>query len=360
MNSLELYSRILNFSQNNPANVDWLKNFYMQLMTTIFYELLTQKTSPLLSALCQANRINFAPRNFQLYQMQVTFEIPTGADLYFVIIGLNYAVSENLKSCQKVYENHAENIFRFQALTQEYFQNLLSYLPELDKGLGKFFAVKVVEKPVEKIVEKIIEVPAPKQIPAEPDEQDKIFLQSLNSYAADRHAADERIINEVKTVQLSLQEELPRLQDSLKKISEIRDGLDFASQEEPIRQLIQLFDKLTEILQRHPQADAQKGYENLIKRCRNFLRYIEQSLAMLGAETINETNVPFDFSRHETANASQPSERATVSKILREGFIYKGQVIRRAEIEFVEPCTTTSQPPKTSLRFGNFFGGKFL
>ncbi|MBR2518691.1 MAG: nucleotide exchange factor GrpE [Selenomonadaceae bacterium] len=359
MNSFELYRQILNFSQRNPAKVNELKNFYVQLLTTVFYELLTQKTSPLLSALCQANRINFEPKNFQLYKTQWTFEVPTGADLYFVVIGLNYAVSEDLKSCQKVYEDCAKNIFRFRALTQKHFQILLSYLPELDKGLGKFFAVKVVEKPVEKIVEKIIEVPAPKQIPAEPDEQDKVFLQSLNSLAADRYSADEKIINEIKNVQLSLQEELPRLQDSLKKISEIRDGLDFVTQEEPIRQLIQLFDKLTEILQRHPQADAQKGYENLIKRCRNFLRYIEQSLAMLGAEIINETNVPFDFSRHETANTSKPTERATVSKILREGFIYKGQVIRKAEIEFVEPSATISQPPKTSSRFGNLWGGKF-
>ena len=359
MNSFELYLRILNFSQHNPAKVDDLKNFYMQLLTTIFYELLTQKTSPLLSALCQANRINFAPKNFQLYQKQGTFEIPTSSDLFFVVCGLYYAVSENLTSCQKIYEAHEEQIFCSKVLSQEYSQHLLGYLTALDDSFGKLFTVKVVEKPVEKIVEKIVEVPAPKQISAEPDEQDKTFLQSLNSLAADRYSADEKIINEIKNVQLSLQEELPRLQDSLKKISEIRDGLDFVTQEEPIRQLIQLFDKLTEILQRHPQADAQKGYENLIKRCRNFLRYIEQSLAMLGAEIIKETNVPFDFSRHETANISQPTERATVSKILREGFIYKGQVIRRAEIEFVEPRTTTSQPPKTSSRFGNFWGGKF-
>ena len=360
MNSFELYSKILNFSQSNPAKVDELKNFYVQLLTTIFYELLTQKKSPLLSVLCQTNRINFAPKNFELHKEQVTLKIATSADLFFVVYGLNVALSENLKSCQKVYETNAENIFRLQALPQEYLQNLLEFLTALDDTFGKFFAVKIVEKPVEKIVEKVIEVPAPKQISAEPDEQDKIFLQSLNSLAADRHSADEKIINEIKTVQLSLQEELPRLQDSLKKIAEIRDGLDFVAQEEPIRQLIQLFDKLTEILQRHPQADAQKGYENLIKRCRNFLRYIEQSLAMLGAEIINETNVPVDFSRHETANNSRPTERATVSKILREGFIYKGQVLRKAEIEFVEPRPATPLSPKTSSRFGNFLGGKFL
>lgn len=358
MNSFELYRQILNFSQRNPAKVNELKNFYMQLLTTVFYELLTQKTSPLLSALCQANRINFEPKNFQLYQTQWTFEVPTAADLYFVVIGLNYAVSEDLKSCQKVYEDCAENIFRFRALTQKHFQILFSCLTALDNGLGKFFAVKVVEKPVEKIVEKIIEVPAPKQIPAEPDEQDKVFLQSLNSLAADRYSADEKIINEIKNVQLSLQEELPRLQDSLKKISEIRDGLDFVTQEEPIRQLIQLFDKLTEILQRHPQADAQKGYENLIKRCRNFLRYIEQSLAMLGAEFINETEIPLDPDKHEVTNAARPSAQAKVSKILRVGLIYKGQVIRKAEIEIVEPFAPPP-PPKTSSTIGKFFGGRF-
>ena len=306
------------------------------------------------------------PNNFQLRPAQITFNVPTSVDMYSIVYGLNVAVAENLDSCQKVFDQYANDIFHGKSLSPESFQPLFGCLTALDDSLGKFSAVKFVEKivevPVEKVIEKIVEVPVekivevPVSVPTKvPDEADENFLQSLNFIAADRHAADEKIIDEIKSVQLSLQEQLPRLQDSLKKIAEIRDGLDFVAQEEPIRQLIQLFDKLTEILQRHPQADMQKGYEILIKRCRSFSRYVEQSLAMLGAEPINETNVPVDFSRHETPNASRPSERATVSKILRAGFVYKGLVIRKAEVEFVEPVV---QPNNVS-RFGNFLGGKF-
>ena len=372
MNSLEIYAQILN-SRNIPA--DDLKNRYVQLLTTIFYELLTQKNSPLLSTLCQANRINFAPKNFQLRPAQGTLNIPTSVDLYLFVYGLNVAVSENLDLCLNFYDQCTTDIFQGKNLAQGYFQSLYNYLTALDESLGKFFPTikvveKVVEKPVEKIVEKIVEVPVEKvvekivevSVPAPPttipDKADENFLQDLNSIAADRHAADEKIIDEIKTVQLSLQEQLPRLQDSLKKIAEIRDGIDFIAQEEPIRQLIQLFDKLNEILQRHPQADTQKGYENLLKRCRSFSRYVEQSLAMLGAEFINETEIPLDPDKHEVTNAARPSAQAKVSKILRVGLIYKGQVIRKAEIEIVEPFAPPP-PPKTSSTIGKFFGGRF-
>ena len=92
MNSLELYAQIVNFSRNNPAEIGVLKNLYVQLLTMIFYELLTQKNSPLLSTLCQANQINFEPKNFQLLPAQITSDIPTSADLYGIIYGLNVAV----------------------------------------------------------------------------------------------------------------------------------------------------------------------------------------------------------------------------------------------------------------------------
>ena len=98
---------------------------------------------------------------------------------------------------------------------------------------------------------------------------------------------------------------------------EIRDAIDFKTLEEPINQLWHLFDKLNEILQRHPMPDAAKGYERLIKRCKNFSRYVEQSLAMLGAEVINETGVPFDPAKH--------------TKTLSFGLIYKGKVIRNED-----------------------------
>ena len=287
MNSLTLY---VSTEPTDP------KTRYVQLVTTIFYELVTQKNSPLLSALCHVNQINFTPKNFRLEPLQADFAVPTGVDLFLILYGLNVATSDNLDAACKVFDEHADYVFHGGQFPTEYLQNLRDGLSNLDNGLAKFTA------------------------------DDSHVLKTL---ADERHASDEKIIDEIKSLQLSLQ-------DELRTIAQIRDGLDFAAQREPIRQLIELFDKLNEISQRHPLPDTQKGYGELVRRCQSLLRYVKQSLAMLGAQFVSEVNVPVNLNLHETPPDSRPTDRATVSKVLRDGFVYKGQVIRRAQVEFVD------------------------
>lgn len=329
INSLDLYAEAITVAKNNPnVNVaPVLRNYYLQLTTMTFYELTTKKTSPLISTLCRANNLALPMKNFSFVPAQVAFNLHTSFDLFVIVYGLNVALAENLDSCLTVFESNAERIFRGVPLTNEGFQSLQMNLIALDESLGKFRSVeRVVEKrvevPVERVIEKIVEVPVD---------------QSLKTLADNRRSDDDKIIDEIKKVQLALQDELPRLQGTLKTISEIRDGLDFKTLEEPINQLVQLFDMINETANRHPQEDMQKGYDKLIKRCRSFARYVEQSLAMLGAEIINETDIPLDTSRHKVANAARPSDAAKVSKVLSVGLIYKGLVLRKAEVEIVEP-----------------------
>ena len=293
IDSLELYKEVLTLAKNNPTYS--FKNYYLQLVTTIFYELTSKKTSPLISLLCQTNIQNFAPKNFQLQTAQVVFNVPTTFDMYIIINGLNYALTESLEAALKIYEPYTQSIFRGLTLPENYIQDLLSNLIKLDDNLSS--------------------------------------AQNLGDLSKNRQAADEKIIGEIKKVQLALQNELPRLQGTLKIISDIRDEIDFKAMAEPINQLIQLSDKINETLQRHPQADSQKGYDMLIKRCKSFSRLIEQSLAMLGAEFISEINIPLDPDRHEVINSVRPPAQAVVSKIQRVGLIYKGQILRKAEVE---------------------------
>ena len=281
MNSLTLYA-----TDTDP------KKRFAQLVTTIFYELVTQKNSPLLSALCHANGLNFTPKNFRLEPLQADFANPTSADLFLLLYGLNVAAEENLDAACKVFDEHADKQFPTEALPE-----MCDFcLSKLDDELAKFTA----------------------------DDS-----RELKALANERHASDEKILDEIKRLQLSLQ-------DELRIIAQIRDGLDFAAQRESIRQLIELSDKLNEILSRHPQSDAQKGYGELVRRCQSLSRYVRQSLAFLGAQFICETNVPVNLSLHETPPDSRPTDNAAVSKILREGFVYKGQVLRRAQVEFVD------------------------
>lgn len=306
-NSLELYKEILTFARNNPTAQAFyvLKNFYLQLVTMTFYELTAKKTSPLMSLFCQMNCADFAPKNFKITPQQ-PINLPTNFDMYMVVDGLNYAFSENLDSSLNIFEPYKKDIFRGLPLNGNYLEELINNLAKLDNYLGKFSSAKI------------------------PAADDKNFLQDL---IQTRQVDDEKIIGEIKNVQRALQDELPRLQSTLKIISEIRDGLEFKTLEEPINQLIQLFDKVNETLQTHPKADTQKGYENLIKRCKTFARYIEQSLGMLGAKLINEINIPVDFAKHDVINIARPPDSAKVSKILRVGLIYKGQILRKAEVE---------------------------
>lgn len=306
-NSLELYKETLTFARNNPTAQAFyvLKKFYLQLVMMTFYELTAKKTSPLMSLLCKMNCPDFAPKNFKITPQQ-PINLPTNFDMYMVVDGLNYALSENLDSSLNIFEPYKKDIFRGLPLNGNYFEELINNLAKLDNHLGKFSSAEV------------------------PAADDKNFLQDL---IQTRQADDEKIISEIKNVQRALQDELPRLQSTLKIISEIRDGLEFKTLQEPINQLIQLFDKVNETLQTHPKADTQKGYENLIKRCKTFARYIEQSLGMLGAKLINEINIPVDFAKHDVINVARPPDSAKVSKILRVGLIYKGQILRKAEVE---------------------------
>ncbi len=306
INSLTTYREALAFAKNNPTAdaVPTLKNFYLQMMTMTFYELTTRKTSPLLSALCQVNQVNLPTKNFALMPSKASFNQYTGFDLLMIVYGLNIALSENLDSGMKVFDDNAKVIFRGYSLNTEYFQKLLANLKALDESLGRFCAVQIVEKrvevPVEKIVEKRVEVPVEKiverrvEVPVEKNSsvleaEYKELLLGLDTLANNRRADDEKILTEIKKVQLSLQDELPRLQESLKKISEIRDGVEYKMLTEPIYQLLQLYDTMSETAGQHPQADIQRGYEKLVRRCKNFPSYVEQSLEMLGAELINET-----------------------------------------------------------------------
>lgn len=348
--SLELYKDAVRLATNSPLgtktyaeNADRLKNYYLQLVTTTFYELTTRRTSPLISALCRVEKIPFTPKNFNLSPAQAVFNHHTNFDLYLTVHGLNVALTGNLAACQKLYEQNATKIFRKEPLSAGSVQELLNQLTALDAGIGKFFAAervveriveKRVEVPVERVVERVVEVLAA---------QEDDLIQNLHTIAANRQAADEKIIDELKKVQLALQNESPPPQDALNTILNIRDAIDFKATEEPINQLWLLFDKLNEILQRHPMPDTAKGYERLIRRCKNFSRYVEQSLAMLGAEVINETAVPFDPAKHTIINDVRPTESSTVTNVLNVGVTYKGHVRRKADVEIAEPSGGDSQ-----------------
>lgn len=367
-NSLELYKDAFTFAKYHPLTwnsgpeiVNVLRNYYLQLVTTIFYELTVRKNSPLISELCQTYRIDWSPKNFSLSAMKPPSNFNMSFDLYLIVYGFNVALAENLDSAQNIFDSNVKKIFRGIQLNEESVQEFFAHLKTLDESLGNFGVTRVerveVKVPVEKIVEKRVEVRVPAEII--PDEQEKILLQKLDTLAKNRKDDEEKILEAIKKIQLDLQNELPRLQGTLKNISEIRDGIEYKTLEEPIYQLLGLFEAINDTARQHPKEDRQKGYDNLIRRCKSFSGYVKQSLEMLGAEIIDEINVPFDPAKHKIADAVRSSDFAKVSKILSVGLICKGQVRRKAEVEIVEPVAAPSRGISASEFYSvrpNLFG----
>ena len=287
VDSVTLYLEACRFAaQNIPPN--FLRNYYLQIVTTMFYELTTKKNSSLLSKFCADNGLTIDAENFKIEKVQPSPLKINFCDIYFISYGLDTAFEKSLDDCAKCFN---ENIFRGKILGEEYTSKFFLHWKNIDSRLEKFS-----------------------------NNEEKISWQN-------RKADDEKIIDEIKKVQLSMQQ-------SLKKISEIQDETEFRGVKEPINQLIQLYRKLDENLKRHPMPDSQKGYAELIKRCNKFLNYIVQSLKMLGVEIIDETGGAFNPDRNKvTDDAVEPID-STVTKIVKIGFAYKGvDVIEKAEVE---------------------------
>lgn len=362
-NSLELYKDAFTFAKYHPLTwnsgpeiVNVLRNYYLQLVTTIFYELTVHKNSPLISELCQTHRIEWSPKNFSLSQRQPSLNFNMSFDLYLIVYGINVTLAENLDSGQNIFDINVKKIFRGIQLDEGNVQEFFVQLKSMDESLGNFGAVRVerveVKVPVEKIVEKRVEVRVPAEII--PDEQEKILMKNLDTLAKTRQDDEEKILEAIKKIQLDLQNELPLLQGTLKSISEIRDGIEYKTLEEPIYQLLGLFEAINDAARQHPKEDREKGYVSLIRRCKSFSVYVKQSLEMLGAEIIDETNVPFDPAKHKIVDAVRPSDFSKVSKILSVGLICKGQIRRKAEVEIVEPVAA----PSRGISVSEFYSGR--
>ena len=362
-NSSTLYVEACNFVLRNPNSPYWQKKLYLQIVMTMFQELLTTKTAPLISKFCADNQIKFEGKNFKVEPIQTKSAYATSFDMYAVLLGLTYVFTENIDTCATVHDNCVGDIFRGQILKDDFRQDLFNTLQMVDVCLEKFqpkekIVEKIIEKPVEKIVEKIVEKPVEKIVekviekPVEkisedvekiPDEEENNLLKALEEIAQNRKSDDEKIVDEIKKVQQNMQDELNAVQQSLKQISDIREEIDYRGLKEPIYQLIQLYRKIDDNVKRHPMADTEKGYASLMKRCESFLKYVTQSLKMLGVELITETDITFNPDKNKLADDEQAPLDSTVTKIIKVGFIYKGQVLEKAEVEISNTESTEVQ-----------------
>ena len=351
-NSFNLYLETCSIVKTFPDEY-WRKNFYLRIVTTMFYELLKDKNSPLISRFCADNNINFQGKNFNVAPFQKKFIPPKqiSCDAFFLLFGLSVAFSENLDVCDKYYDEQSfkDFIFQGQIMSETHVQKIMNFLDTIDNCMKNYLPVekeKVIQVPVERVVEKIVEKPVEKVI----DPETKTLLTELDTISKNRVADDEKIMDDVKQLQLTLQDEFERIKESLKQIADIRDDVEYRNLKEPIYQLIQLHKRVSDSVKRHPMEDKEKGYATLIKRFNSVLTYVTQSLKMLGVELIDETDGIFDPVKHKVDYDADNPIDCVVKKIIRPGFMYKGTVLEQAEVEVEKPVTNF-----TATR-NNFFG----
>lgn len=326
------YSYVDGYSGSNYNQSVDLETYYVQIIGTMFYELITKKTSDLLSLLCSVNDIRIETVNYKIKYQSYNFK--RTYDLMPIIDGLNTAFSKSLEECSYLFiTKYKKDIFQGKAFNQgfDYVNWITDALRTLDDNIDRTLSAptqsgddKVKRDKTSKAIEsKTKESKTPETILRIHDPK---LTDKLNQFADNRRANDFAMSEQIQQLQVSLQ-------DELKQIMAIREGIDYNISQEAISQFLSLFALLSETLQYHPKDENKDSYHNLIESCEDFLENIKQSLAMLGVTTINDVGKPFDPEKHKTVRGMQPTRSATISKVIKIGFAYKNRVLEKAEVE---------------------------
>ena len=175
-------------------------------------------------------------------------------------------------------------------------------------------------------------------------EEERVFRENVNAYIGRSEGA----IRELQNASRELRETFAaKMSEESRLIADYQSGKDKDSREleEGMRLKSDLFELLAKIVQKG--ITAKHSADNLIENLpadipedefvRGEIRVLNKSLcALLDLfESFGEIGEPFDATRHEWINGGLTANMrgATISRIVRRGFAFKGQVIRNAEVD---------------------------
>jgi len=299
----------------NAQNVDF-ESHYIQIITAIFYELIMKQSSSLLSMLCSRNDVSVETANFSIENQRYENN-KTVWDIIPILDGINTAFAENLDECSFLFSKYQKSIFQKKSFKKgyDYASAITFHLKFLDDQMAHFRI------------------------------HDTKLTDKLKKYAEERRANDLVLSKRMQQLQVSLQ-------DGLEQIKETCDDIENNITEEPINQFISLFTLVSETLQFHPNDKNKDAYHNLVESCEDFLENIKQALAMLGVTIIDDVNKQFEPQKHKTVRGTQPVRGATISRVVKIGFIYKDKVLEKAEVEL---NVRRNDSTKIGIDFGTTF-----
>ena len=138
-NSLELYRELQSYRTRFPYPGDdgfeeSVKWYYIDLIKTMFFELIVSDQSPLLSYLCE-NQIEYHPKYFILSTHGI--ERHSNFDLYPIVQSLSAIFQENFQVCFTVFEKNAQYLFANYQLPLEAGRQILECLMDIDTAMGR-------------------------------------------------------------------------------------------------------------------------------------------------------------------------------------------------------------------------------
>jgi molecular chaperone GrpE (heat shock protein) len=290
-----------------------------------------RRESDLLSAFCSSNNIYDTFTNFTIKKINLPgISLKNNYDLLSIVDGITTAFLDSVDVCaSKHWATYKGYTFQRTQLPKNHRYFVL--VPEL---LGKF-DVKIGSLLLSHTQHRNKQL---QQGNAEPEKaktpditirmHDSKHTDQLNQLAEKRIKDDVALTEKIQSLQMSLQ-------DELKQIMEIREGIDYNTTEEAIRQFMELYSLLSDILQyHHPNKEENERYCDLVDSCEDFLECIVQSLAILGVMLINDPpGTKFDSERHKSAHNATPQRQNIITRVVKIGFAYKNKVLEKATVE---------------------------
>lgn len=313
--------------------IDRIRSIYVQIIKYVTNELLIKKHSKLISHLCSLCGVKAEGLNLTRFSIGSDsieqYQISWGWCLRAIVWGVKEILQDRFDNIEKIYsDNYGFYMFasslpnvnetlKNKFLKNEHFmaKEITDGLKDIDTCISNIFGIPQVQKKAAPVVAII--------------NGDKL-ADKLNERAEKQCSDDSDLSGKLAEIQISLQE-VQKLSGS---IMELRDSVEYNASRKAVDELFGLYEELEEIIVHNMPENSNNCQScTLIEDCKELLSSIEYALSLFGVKTLGKTNEAFDVKIHEAVGDMKPSRSALVKSVIKVGFIYKNNVLRKSQVE---------------------------
>lgn len=325
--------KLVNSTCDALQAIDYVKRNYVQIIKYVANELIIKKRSKLLSHLCSLCDVKAESLNLTMFSIDSDSigqqQISWAWCLHAIVLGVKEILQDRFDNIEKIYSDNygfymfassSPNISKSltnEALKNEYLviKEITGGLKDIDISISNIFGIHQVQKKAAPVVAVI--------------NGDKL-VDKLNERAEKQCRDDSDLSGKLAEIQISLQE-VQKLSGS---IMELRDSVEYNASRKAVDELFGLYEELEEMIAHNrPENNDNCQSCTLIEDCNELLASIEYALSSFGVKTLGKTKEAFDARIHEAVGDTKPSRSALVKSVIKVGFIYKNNVLRKSQVE---------------------------